>query len=112
MDRLDIELYAERLARHVERAADELADARLREAWWELESAARPSLSARDVERLETLGLLLTPPVASTITRSVGERVADLAAIHRLQAIVEQQRAEVRQVQTGVTTTSSPPSSS
>ena len=99
MDRLDIELYAERLARQ-------------REAWWELESAARPSLSARDVERLETLGLLLTPPVASTITRSVGERVADLAAIHRLQAIVEQQRAEARQVQTGVTTTSSPPSSS
>ena len=112
MDRLDIELYAERLARHVERAADELADARLRQAWWELESAARQSLSVRDAERLEALGLLLTPTTADTIRRSVGERVDDLAAIHRLQVIVERQRVEARQLQTGVTATSSPPSAS
>lgn len=112
MDRLDIELYAERLARHVERAADALADARLREAWWELESAARPSLALLDAERLETLGLLLTPTTASAIMRSVGERAKDLAAIHRLQAIVERQRAEARQGVIGVTATSSPPSPS
>ncbi|MSO47333.1 MAG: hypothetical protein EXQ67_04510 [Thermoleophilia bacterium] len=110
MDRLDIELYAERLARHAQRAADELADARLREAWWELESAARLSLSPSDAERLEALGLLLAPPTASSIRRGVGERVADLAAIHGLQVIVERQRAESRQGAIGVTATSNPPS--
>ena len=37
MDRLDLELYADRLARHASRLADELAAARLRLTWAELE---------------------------------------------------------------------------
>ena len=56
MDRLDLELYAERLARHAERTADDLADARLREAWWELEQTARPQLTAADVAVVATAG--------------------------------------------------------
>ena len=110
MDRLDLELYAERLARHAERTADDLADARLREAWWELEQAARPQLTAADVARLEGLGLLIAPPVAAVLGRTVAERARDLTAIHRLQAIVEAQRAARRQVVTGEIATSSPPS--
>jgi hypothetical protein len=44
--------------------------------------------------------------------RTVAERARDLTAIHRLQAIVEAQRAARRQVVTGEIATSSPPSSS
>jgi len=111
MDRLDIELYAERLARHAERTADDLADARLREAWWELEQEVRGSLTAADVARLEGLGLLIPPPVAAAIGRSVEERARDLAAIHRLQALIERQRAAARQAG-GERAISRPPSSS
>lgn len=111
MDRLDLELYAERLARHAERTADDLADARLREAWWELEQDARTQLTAADVARLEGLGLLLAPPAAAAVGRSVAERTRDLSAIHRLQAIVERQRAAVRQAG-GEMAIRRPPSSS
>jgi len=45
MDRLDLELYAERLARLVTCAADDLADARLRLAWAELEDELAPGLA-------------------------------------------------------------------
>ena len=62
MDRLDVELYAERLARQAERA--------------------------------------------------VRERACDLAAVQRLQALVERARAEARQVVTGAIATSRPPSPS
>ena len=112
MDRLDIELYAERLARHAERTADDLADARLREAWWELEQKARRGLTAADVARLEGLGLLLSPPLAAAIGRGVVERTRDLTAIHRLQAIVERQRAAAHQAVSGEMAISRPPSSS
>lgn len=111
MDRLDLELYAERLARHAERAADDLADARLRETWWELEQTARPDLTVADAARLEGLGLLISPPTAAVIARAVEERRRDLAAIHRLQAVVERQRAAARQAG-GERAISSPPSSS
>ena len=112
MDRLDIELYAERLARHAERTADDLADARLRAAWWELEQDARSCLVAADVARLEGLGLLIPAPAAAAVERGVAERARDLAAIHRLQAIVERQRAAARQVVTGERAISRPPSPS
>ncbi len=111
MDRLDIELYAERLARHAERAADDLADARLREAWWQLEQDVRGGLTAGDAARLEGLGLLISPPAAAVVARSVAERTRDLAAIHRLQTLVEGQRAAVRQAG-GERAISRPPSSS
>jgi hypothetical protein len=80
MDRLDVELYAERLARHAERAADDLADARLREAWCELERGVRATLGAADCARLEALGVLTPTDAAAAVGR---------AAIHRLQVAVE-----------------------
>ena len=108
MDRLDVELYAERLARHAERAADDLADARLRQAWCDLERELREGLAAADVARLEAIGLLLPPSAAAASDRAVQERARDLAAIHRLQAAVERSR----QVVTGAMASRRPPSSS
>ena len=112
MDRLDVELYAERLARHAERAADDLADTRLRAAWCELERDLRRGLDEADAARLEGLGLLLPPPAADAVARAVAERTRDLQAIQRLQAAVERRRAEARQVVTGAIATRRPPSSS
>ncbi len=93
MDRLDLELYAERLARHVERAADDLADARLRCAWAELERDVEQVLDPRDIDRLRALGVVLDRAVAEAAARSVRERAEDLAAMQRLQAVVECRRA-------------------
>ena len=112
MDRLDVELYAERLARHVERAADDLADARLRAAWCELEQRVRVALTPADAARLERLGILLAAGAGEAHARAVRERVADLAALHLLQALVERERAALRQVVTGAIAISRPPSSS
>ena len=41
VDRLDLELYADRLARHADRLADEIAAARLRLSWQLIEHDAR-----------------------------------------------------------------------
>ena len=112
MDRLDVELYAERLARQAERAAADLADARLLAAWHELERGLRDDLPTADALRLERLGLLLAPAAGDDAERAVRERACDLAAVQRLQALVERARAEARQVVTGAIATSRPPSPS
>ncbi len=41
VDRLDLELYADRLARHADRLADEISAARLRLSWQLIEHDAR-----------------------------------------------------------------------
>ncbi len=110
MDRLDVELYAERLSRHAARAADDLADARLRLAWCELERDVRQVLAATDVERLRRLGVLTDAGRDDVVAGNVIERSEDLAAIARLQSLVERRRADG--CQTGVTARSRPPSSS
>ncbi len=60
MDRLDMELYADRLARDAQRVADELSAARLRLAWAEFEVAARDWLGGDDSRMLEAIGVLRT----------------------------------------------------
>ncbi|MGA0122521.1 MAG: hypothetical protein ACO3KD_05880 [Gaiellales bacterium] len=111
MDRLDLELYAERLARLVERTADDLADARLRLAWADLEADFEPVLTGADAERLRAIGVLAPLEITDVARRAVVERAEDLAVLHRLQALVERRRASA-QPGTGVTATSRPPSSS
>lgn len=112
MDRLDVELYAERLARLVQRAADDLADARLRQAWCDLERGLRGDLDGADAARLEALGVLRPATAVDAVDRAVRERADDLAALQRLQAGVERRRAGARQVVTGAIAMRSPPSSS
>ena len=92
----------------VEQDAEELWQAPLATARGALQKAG---LTAADVARLEGLGLLIQPPVAAAIGRGVHERLRDLAAIHRLQALVERQRAAARQAG-GEMAISRPPSSS
>jgi hypothetical protein len=53
MPRLELELYADRLARHAERLRDDIDGARLRIAWSGIEAVARAELGARDVAVLE-----------------------------------------------------------
>jgi hypothetical protein len=58
MDRLDLELYADRLARHSDRLSDDLEAARLRMSWAVLEQDARAALGARRTALLEAVGVL------------------------------------------------------
>jgi hypothetical protein len=95
MDRLDLELYADRLARHADRLHDELEAARLRLAWSSLERTARAELEGREVALLEAVGVL-TPATCGDDRALVERRRGQLAALSRLQAYVERRIDEHR----------------
>jgi hypothetical protein len=90
MQRIDLELYAERLARHAERLRDDLEGARMRVAWSQLEAGALADLGARDRATLEALGVLCGADEAAE-RRLMDRRVAQLRAVERLQAVVERE---------------------
>ncbi len=92
MDRLDLELYAERLGAYRERILDALADARMREGWRDFEADARIALTASEVTRLEQMGVLARPDCPVDSRDEVRERTADLAALDRLLVRVERER--------------------
>jgi hypothetical protein len=95
MDRLDMELYADRVSRHAERLDDDLAAARLRLAWVAFEATARERLGPDDALLLESVGVLggtATDDDERTVTR----RHRQLVAVGRLQAIVEETLAALR----------------
>jgi hypothetical protein len=95
VDRLDLELYADRVARHAERLADELAAARLRLAWARFEAEARPELAPGDVLVLEAIGALESRMTAED-EALISRRQRQLEALGRLQAIVEERLAALR----------------
>jgi hypothetical protein len=95
VDRLDLELYADRVARHAERLADDLSAARLRLTWAEFESQARVELAAGDALVLEAIGVLGSGP-AGDDHALVARRQRQLEAVARLQAFVEARLAAVR----------------
>jgi hypothetical protein len=82
MDRLDLELYADRLARHASRLADELAAARLRLTWAEL-------------ERSESLGVLAQVDAGGADEALLVRRREQLEALAALQVYVERQISEL-----------------
>ena len=88
--RLELELYADRLARHAERLRDDIDGARLRIAWGGIEAVARSELGAREVAVLEALGALVQPDAAAE-RRLLERRVRQLETVERLQAIVERE---------------------
>jgi hypothetical protein len=95
VDRLDLELYADRVARHAGRLADELAAARMRVAWAQFEAEARPQLAAGDVLVLEAIGALESRATAED-EAVIARRQRQLEALGRLQAIVEERLAGLR----------------
>ncbi|MGZ4481532.1 MAG: hypothetical protein ACXVY5_04945 [Gaiellales bacterium] len=95
MQRIDLELYAERLARHAERLRDDLEGARMRVAWSQLEARALAELGARDRAALEALGVLCGADAAAE-RRLMDRRVGQLRAVERLQAVVEREIEAVR----------------
>ena len=96
VDRLDLELYADRLARHADRLADEIAAGRLRLSWQLIERDARCELAADEAARLEAVGVLGAPDGSDVDTRLIERRHDQLAAIGRIQEIVER---KIRQSQ-------------
>ena len=94
-DRLDLELYADRLARQTERLRDDVDGARLRIAWSGIEAVARAELGARDVAVLEALGALVQPDPAAE-RRLLERRLRQLECVERLQAIVERELGATR----------------
>ena len=89
VDRLDLELYADRLARHADRLSDEISAARLRLSWQLIEREARTELAADETARLEAVGVLGAPDGTDQDTRLIERRHDQLAAIGRIQEIVE-----------------------
>jgi hypothetical protein len=95
MDRLDLELYADRLARHSDRLSDDLEAARLRMSWAVLEHDARAALGARRAALLEAVGVLAVGASANDDAALVARRRQQLGALEALQAHVEQRIAEL-----------------
>ena len=87
MDRLDLELYADRLARNADRLADDISAARLREAFAELDALARAALGPIDSAVLEAVGAIGT--VCEDQSALIERRVHQLALIARIQVLVE-----------------------
>jgi hypothetical protein len=93
MDRLDLELYADRLARHASRLADELAAARLRLTWAALEREARAELGPGRSLLLESLGVLAPEDGGGADEQLLARRREQLEALAALQVHVERRIA-------------------
>ncbi len=92
MERIDLELYADRLATHAARLTDDLSAARLRVSWREIEQAARSRLSVEDLRALEAVGVIEPETVHEDDDRLAGRRRLQLDALLRLQLLVEELR--------------------
>jgi hypothetical protein len=95
MSRIELELYADRLARHAERLRDDVDGARLRIVWAGLEERVRTGLGARDSAVLEALGVLVGVDAAGE-RRVLERRLRQLEALERLQALVEAELTAAR----------------
>jgi hypothetical protein len=95
MSRIELELYADRVARHAERLRDDVDGARLRLAWAAIEGRVRAELGAHDAAVLEALGVLVAVDDAGE-RRLLERRLRQLRALERLQALIERELAEAR----------------
>lgn len=87
---LGLHLYAERLDRHAERVAADLADARLVESWEAVEAHLGAVMPPEHVDRLRNLGIMLDSDRLLAAKRAVAEHTADLAAVHVAQRHVRE----------------------
>lgn len=91
----DLELYADRLARHADRLVDDISAARIRRTWATHEAACIDVMTAADVRTLEAVGVLAgrdDHDDADLISR----RVTQLAALERLQDYTQRAIADAR----------------
>lgn len=96
MERIDLELYADRLARHADRLLDDIRAARVRLAWNRLEARARQRLPGADCRALEAVGVLADGPPTGDDEEVIRRREEQLEALGRLQAFVEEELAALR----------------
>jgi hypothetical protein len=96
-DRLDLELYIDRLERHGDRLRDELAAARLRAAWTSLEEDLRNDLTQSQTELLQAIGVLAPIDSGEADTTVIHHRTLQLDALARLQQLVEQRIETLRE---------------
>ena len=87
-DRLDLELYGDRLARHAARLTDEISAARLRVAWYRLEREAHRELGAAAWAQLEAIGVVSSDENHAD-EALVTRRLSQLAALTELTEFVE-----------------------
>lgn len=85
---LDLHLYKERLDRHAERAASDLADARLAAAWCDIDDKLRMGLSDADQRVLDVIGVLSNDDRRATCEATAAHCVVVLKALHGAQRIV------------------------
>ena len=90
MGRIELELYADRLARHAERLRDDVDGGRMRIEWSRLERRAREELGQRDSAVLEALGVPGADDEQAE-RRLIDRRLRQLRAVERLQALVERE---------------------
>jgi hypothetical protein len=102
MPRVELELYADRVARHAERLRDDVDGARLRLAWSAIEERVRSELGAHDAAVLEALGVLVAVDAAAE-RRLLERRLRQLRALERLQSLVEQELQAARRPADGET---------
>jgi hypothetical protein len=100
MSRVELELYADRVARHAERLRDDVDGARLRLAWSAIEERVRADLGAHDAAVLEALGVLVAVDAAAE-RRLLERRLRQLRALERLQALVERELGAARSATDG-----------
>jgi hypothetical protein len=100
MSRIELELYADRVAHHAERLRDDVDGARLRLAWAAIEGRVRAELGAHDAAVLEALGVLVAVDDAGE-RRLLERRLRQLRALERLQALIERELAEARPAEQG-----------
>src|SRR6478609_8264878 len=86
MSRVELELYADRVARHAERLRDDVDGARLRLAWAGIEGRVRTELGAHYA------GVLVAVDAAGG-RRLLERGLRQLRALERMQALVERELA-------------------
>ena len=100
-ERLDLELYLDRLVRHEQRLCDEVCAARMRIVWTQLERELADELTSVEENLLQAVGVI-TPHNQGDETALIARRARQIGAIRRLQSLVEERLARLDRHQNGL----------
>ena len=93
-DRLDLELYLDRLSRHEDRLCDEVAAARLRISWARLERECADEMTSVETSLLSAVGVIASPDNGDE-SALIARRARQIEAIRRMRELVEERLAEL-----------------